>query len=259
MAQNNNPPSAPTLQSILGQALQPNQPTPPIQAAQAWYPPAGLQHGTLLNLPIAAGGQGNHLMVQGNGQLSAGVNGAHKAVTPWHFRGVFPTNLFTQGIPLFAGLALAESDFIHFLLHMWITCEEPDLSTYGVLNVKGHGINPSTFEENPSNLVLLFVSEKKRDEFTTWLRGYTARFQGDEWQRRYFPGMTIGNFMSGFTFPADSEQSVANRSYNGICERWVKEWQWIVNHTHSKVLHINGYWLFENEAEMLMFKMRDKE
>lgn len=260
MAQNNNPPTAPTLQSILGQAVQPNLPQPAQAQAQVWHPPAGMQHGVL------AGGVGNIVLGGAgliNGNIPTGNTALTPVVSPWEFRGEFPTHLFTQGVPLFTGLVLRVSDVIHFVINMWITCEEPDLSTYGVLIAKGLGVNQATFEPHPDNLVLLFNSESARDQFTAWLGKYTARFSKDEWMKGYFPGMTVGHYMSGYTYPADTARANdvrrSNRLYHGIYEEWVREWQWIVNHTFSKVIHINGYWLFENESEMIMFKMRDKE
>lgn len=163
---------------------------------------------------------------------------------PLLITGEFSEHLFKSfDKPIWPGLAVQSNEYVQFYLNLWVSCEHPDPLTYGVL-LSNPTVNPSTFMPD-CMLALLFTEQEVQQKFLEWHNHYKARFGDKLWYTDYFPGLTAGARVDGFAFPAGAYL--------------FDEWMWIITHTYQPVFKVNGFWIFQNESEMLMFKLRGEE
>lgn len=188
-----------------------------------------------------------------------GINSVHaqsQQRSPWALDVEFPTHLFKAGEPLYTGLVGANNENVHFYLNLWIACEKPEPSTYGIIETTSK-LDFNSFTTS-SNLILLFADQQHADKFLDWHKRYAMRFGADTWHTKRFPTISAGMQIKGHAYPAaqDPKFSITIGETQSV---EFEEWKWIVQRTYDKVLSVNGFWIFENETEMVMFKMRDKE
>jgi hypothetical protein len=214
----------------------------------------GFGHLTLANANM--GGQG--AVVGGNANLGANVTKSYERPSPWQIPFRFPSKLFRAGAQLMPAFSVEDSDALQFFLTIWKNCEEPDENTYCLIRSEG-GFDEITFVKMPDVVTLLFSDAKALDKFNKWFAAYNQRWGEDVWNAKYFPTLKLGGRVDGFAYPAFIRTDANGGSMCDEKLHWLHEWQWIVENTYDPVVHVPGFWIFKNEAEMVMFKMRDKE
>lgn len=216
------------------------------------------QHHSSANGVVGGLGSGTgNLLVQG----SAGGHTQQKPIFfPWTIDDSFPSHLFTSGAPLWPGLTADNVEWVHFYLTLWREIKKPDPLTHGIITTRHSTNHP--FLNGPDAITLFFTTEEKQQEFLKFHHWYEARFGKDFWRTKYFPSLEHGKKVDGYvvkaTFPP-LWSWVSGQNPGSIPNFWFYEWKWIVERTYDTVLHSDGYWIFGNETEMLMFSMKDAE
>jgi hypothetical protein len=188
---------------------------------------------------------------------TAGASPTNDAI-PWRIRNTVPESMCNGHSQLWLSSTIEETPTCLFHVSIWILNNNLPEDKFGWMMVRDITVNPMTFEPTPKTNVLVFDSRKNRDDFNEWLASYTARFGSGDWKTQYLPSIQAGDRVTGFAMPSFDAVNKNNWSmYDGMHPSWLKEWAWIVANTHDKVLFVNEFWLFENESEMLMFKLRD--
>ena len=96
----------------------------------------------------------------------------------------------------------------------------------------------------PPKILLVFNSKKNRDGFLKWLDGYKLLFPNNDISDVNLP-QPVEGYVEGTLIILPEQGDI------------ISIWAWIISNCHNKVTHYGyGRWLFENNSEATMFKMR---
>ena len=119
----------------------------------------------------------------------------------------------------------------------------------------GNRINPNTFEMDFSGVsILLLKDEEARDEFNAWWIKYSERFDGLE-HETYLP-VPGNNFISGYMVAHDMVQAPVMQVPSPMSYK--DEWAWIVANCPGKVYWTITHWIFSNQNDAVLFKLKRK-
>lgn len=146
------------------------------------------------------------------------------------------------GSSLFVGLRYDANSVVSNHIELWQSLQPVSTEKYSILKVQ--------YEYNQAWTVLFFTNEQDMRDFETWWEIYTKRFHNDDYLTKSIPEPHDGQFISGYPIShrRRSDRSRRNDMFN-------MEWQWIYKNTEHKVWWTSNFWIFENEAEMIMFKL----
>jgi hypothetical protein len=105
--------------------------------------------------------------------------------------------------------------------------------------------------------VLFFTNKTALEQFEQWWTKYSARFPKDQVYMNTMPQPQEGVQMSGYPL-MHANRNHLNMMTSQIQRLYHDQWHWIAENTSDPVIWTKDFWLFENEAEMVMFKLRDK-
>lgn len=158
-------------------------------------------------------------------------------------------SLLTTGQNLFVGIRYSRRSAMTKHISLWQRMTDVQQSEYLLLKVQPE------FEE-PSE-VLFFTNEKSLQSFAKWWDSYSARFTNDEYLTSAIPTASNGIKIQGY--PLRHIHQVSSKfTKDELAKQFLDEWHWICEFTHDPVIWTNEFWLFENDAEMVMFKLRGR-
>lgn len=155
--------------------------------------------------------------------------------------------MFQLGQKLFVGLTFQSRGEMGVHVSLWQTINKPDIKTYDIVKVQSEYGDPTD--------VLFFKTQEAYDSFKTWWDNYTARFTGDEYVMSFFPRVANTQHISGWVY---RHEKLRYDRHDVRSKKFRDEWRWICEFTQDKVWWTQDFWLFENEAEMVMFKLKGK-
>lgn len=124
-----------------------------------------------------------------------------------------------------------------------------------VTETTGKHINPNTFEMDFSNVAMLLVKdEEARDEFNEWWIKYSERFSGLEHET--FLPVPSNNFISGYMVQHANITAPVMQVPSPISYK--DEWAFIVANCPGKVYWTITHWIFEDQNDAVMFKLKRK-
>jgi hypothetical protein len=175
-----------------------------------------------------------------------GILGEQPGRSPTTEFGNTPDHLFT-GSPLYPGLAATSNKYVRFYVAVWKTVTDCSPENFGILVGSADEIIVADYYSRL--LSLLFNNKEDQEKFFAWHARYKERFGEDTWCSSFFPVLSEGR-VNGYAIKAHETNSL-----DSIGDA-IAEWSWIVSNTHDGVSFWQGMWVFQNEAEMLMFKLR---
>jgi hypothetical protein len=180
----------------------------------------------------------------------------------WNFGYDFPTHLFKTGEQLTSALFIENPCAMMFHISVWIEVCKPNADDYGVVwdgKISKYStlVGGATASDNMAG-VLLIKQGQTLDEFNTWWDEYTKRFKGDSWKTEQLPFIKEGQEISGCPI-AHGEYLSYTGSQLMSTDKLFDRWCWIVEKTHQPVWFSNEFWVFNNTAEMLMYKLIDEK
>jgi hypothetical protein len=180
----------------------------------------------------------------------------------WNFGYDFPAHLFTTGEQLIPVLYIENPCAMMFHISVWMEVCKPNQEDYGVvwdgkISKYSNLIGGSLAADNMEG-VLLIKQGKTLEDFNTWWGNYTKRFEGESWKTEQFPFLKEGMEISGCPI-AHGEQLSYTSGQLMATDKLFDRWCWIVEKTYQPVWFSNEFWLFNNTAEMLMYKLIDEK
>lgn len=181
----------------------------------------------------------------------------------WNTGYDYPTHLFADETPLVAALSLASSTALMFHVSVWVECCKPNKDDYGIAwdgQVSRYTvIAPNTPDVNYMHGTLLIKQGKTLDEFKTWLAQYKTRFSEDSWKTEQLPFVKEAQELNGT--PIKHGETLVRGLNNAVLatDKIFDRWCWIVQHTTEPVWIMGEFWFFNNQAEMIMYKLIDEK
>jgi hypothetical protein len=158
-------------------------------------------------------------------------------------------SLLTTGQALFVGLRYNRRTAMNKHISLWQRLTDVPVNEYLLLRVQPE------FEE-PSE-VLFFTNENALKSFETWWLEYSSRFVNDEYLTSAMPTANNGVKLQGY--PLRHVHQVSSKfTKDEVAKQFLEEWYWICEYTQDPVIWTSDFWLFDNDAEMVMFKLRGK-
>jgi hypothetical protein len=158
-------------------------------------------------------------------------------------------SLLTTGQNLFVGLRYSRRSTMNKHISLWQRLTDVPTSEYLLLKVQPE------FEE-PSE-VLFFTNERALKSFEMWWDTYSSRFPNDQYLTSPMPIAVNGSKIQGYPL-RHLHQLSSKFSKDELAKQFLDEWYWICEFTNDPVIWTNEFWLFESDAEMVMFKLRGK-
>jgi hypothetical protein len=181
----------------------------------------------------------------------------------WNTSYDYPKHLFEDEKPLFAALALDSATALMFHVSVWIECCQPSSDDYGIVwdgQVSRYtAIAPNVPDVNAMHGCLLIKQGKTLDEFKTWFAQYKSRFAGDSWKTEQLPFVKEAQELNGT--PIKHGETLQRGLHNTILatDKIFDRWCWIVQNTTQPVWIMGEFWFFNNQSEMIMYKLIDEK
>jgi len=152
---------------------------------------------------------------------------------------------FKKSLELFlVDMQLNEIEQNHFHYLVWIELFGSSYQDFGTVLRNNMGIVPA------------FGSEQTRKHFVKWLTEYEKIFyQNRQLEHTYVP-LPISGDIRGMWVEDNDPHTLSTTSLAILLENLINDWVWIVSHCHKPVIRMSNGWLFESDAEALIFKMR---
>lgn len=152
--------------------------------------------------------------------------------------------VFAPGKQFFIGQTFRAHGNLPFHLAVWKAINDPKSTKSAVIEF----IVPDTDRYNSGDRmsVLMFSTQDDLDEFNVWWSSYTNRFKEVEMENAKYPTIVEGMHVDGYAY----KHNLRSDSKAGF-----HDWVWMVSSTTGSVTHTTDYWLFEDKAEMLQFKL----
>lgn len=158
-------------------------------------------------------------------------------------------SILTTGQQLFVGLRYRRRSAMDMHIALWQRLTKVPKSEYILLKVQPE------FEE-PCD-VLFFTNEAALQSFEMWWESYSNRFADSEYLTSVMPKVSNGVKIQGY--PLHHVHKVSTRfTKDDMAKQYLEEWYWICEYTQDPVIWTSEFWLFANDAEMVMFKLRGK-
>ena len=148
--------------------------------------------------------------------------------------------LMTAGKAVFIGITYDDNSYIDNHIEVWLKVMKPDENSYQILTYQNN-------RQGDRYSALLFATQVDLDNFLQWWEKYKSRFINQSFEDNEVPTIYEGQFIAGHTVKIGQ---VRNRYDRNL------DWLWIVEHTTGDVLRFDDLWLFTDENEMMMFKLR---
>jgi hypothetical protein len=155
--------------------------------------------------------------------------------------------ILTSGQQLFVGMRYSKSSAMASHIALWRRLTKTPVTQYEILKV--HTEFDGICE------VLVFGKKAAYDEFGEWWNEYQKRFVGEEYLTGHIPSARDGVMITGYPLRHGAIQT-KNKTPAMILNHFLQEWYWICEFTQDKVIWSNDFWLFESEADMVMFKLK---
>lgn len=152
-----------------------------------------------------------------------------------------------NGKQLIVGMTFERRGAVAQHISVWQSIVRPDIKSYLILRVQPEFDDPCE--------VLFFNSQEAYDKFKTWWDEYITRFDGREYMNQIIPTIPDGRHISGWPLIHDTSKL---NSADMRSKQFRDEWRWICEFTQDKVRINKEFWLFESEADMVMFKLKGK-
>lgn len=154
----------------------------------------------------------------------------------------------TPGNQLFVGLTYPRSSIVDKHISLWQRITDIPKEQYIVMKMQ--------HEFSDACDVLFFTNKSAMQKFEIWWSAYALRFPKDQVYQNAIPMPQEGEHLSGY--PLMHKGNNKNMALSMLLRVHTDQWQWIVEHITEPVLYTKEFWLFSNEADMVMFKLRDK-
>ena len=153
------------------------------------------------------------------------------------------------GTQLFVGLTYERNSVMSNHLVLWEKTTNVPKDQYLVSKMQQ--------EFTDSFNILFFTNKTALESFESWWTKYAARFPKDQVYSSTTPMPMEGQLMTGYPLMHDTRK-FKHLSLSAIQKTHLDQWHWLAENTTEPVLFTKDFWLFASEAEMVMFKLRDK-
>jgi hypothetical protein len=225
----------------------------------------GHNHGIIYGGAGGAGGGGGGAMYTGGmgagglGYASMTVTGNVNITNGLRFDNVPSLRVQINGMPAPEGERFASSRDLfttdlrlddqrpnHFHYRVWIENYGEEYSDYGMVFRSGSGCYAA------------FGSAVSRDHFEDWYADYRAKFFQDvDPSTSTIPDPEPGRLNGYYVSDPPPERDVnGNFSFTFTDPTHEKQWAWIVAHCNHAVVRMPKGWLFANDTDAVVFKMK---
>jgi hypothetical protein len=143
-------------------------------------------------------------------------------------------------------------DHHRFHVNVWRECSDTfSRATMAVTSSTCQDIT-DPFEKE---IIFLFNNKKDVEEAQAWWDSYRARFH--DMTKTFLPRFANGQELTGYALEIVQAESTGKydiESKSGETD-FFSEWVWLVQHTSDRVYWSKHFWFFENQAEMVQFKL----